>query len=683
MVPFYAVLPRDSSNQRNTAINQRLAALGLRAGGISLPSFAHDADRMTKWAVIACDQYTSDRKFWEEAEEIVGKHPSTFNLMLPEVFLNDTKPEMERRRSSITLSMEDYSTGDVLAPAIDELVLVERTCMGRTRYGIMICVDLEAYDYNAGSTALVRASERTIQDRLPPRVEIRREAVYELPHVLVLVDDPDKTIVEPLVQKAKAGDFDTIYDFDLMKNGGHLKSWKVPDECLESFTQTLEDNYSKENFVKRYGEEAASKVPMLFAVGDGNHSLASAKAFWEQLKKQGADPETHPARYALVEINNIHDEGLVFEPIHRLLFDVPDMSAFLDHLVNFLNQEGSSASVVDSIPEGYEGHTVEIHYADQHKWLLVDKPIRVLAVATLQAAVDDYLSAFGNEADNKPEIDFIHGTEAIEQHIGKGDKASNIFLTVPGMAKSHLFKTVVFDGVLPRKTFSMGETDEKRHYCEVDYLFLFLTIHVKHNGTYLCSKFSVCVGLAFNLRLKRAIVRVSLHVLAASNFGIQCSCMVCFHSDGSGVESDAGSEVEVEVEIEEEITDVFTAVRKVLKNAMFQDGVVRGLHEVSKAIEAGRAQVVFLNEACDEGSYKKLIEALCEEKQIPIVNAPDAKQLGEWAGLCTVDAEGNPKKVVGASAVAVIDYGEESEALRFLSNHITNAHSTFEDRRGA
>ena len=391
----------------------------------------------------------------------MGESPSTLRLIMPEVYLGDTPESQEQRTVDIQKCMNTYGDSALDKPR-RALLLVERTALGRTRHGIMLAVDLEEYDFKVGSSSKVRATEKTIEARLPPRVAIRQDAIYELPHILVLVDDPDKTIVEPLVQQAKDGGLAPVYNFDLMKNGGSLKSWEVADKHLTKVIAALEKNYSKQEFTKRYGSDAESKPPMLFGVGDGNHSLASAKAFWNQLKEKGAGMD-HPARHALIEINNVHDEGLIFEPIHRLVFDVPDVDACFTHMETFLNDAGEGASFAEKVPEGFSGHVIECFH-ESKKFFLVEKPSRVLAVATLQAALDSYMKTLGE--DTKCEIDFIHGTEAIEANTGK-THPQNVGFTVPAMDKNHLFKTVVFDGVLPRKTFSMGEADEKRFYCEL------------------------------------------------------------------------------------------------------------------------------------------------------------------------------------------------------------------------
>eukprot|EP00400_MALV-I_sp_L67-5_P000363 gene364-684_t len=445
-------------------LNDRLAALGLKVPDILLPK---SNVAMKKWATIACDQYTADRDYWTDVERIVGGSPSTLRLMMPEVYLNDSDEHQEARKADIKSCMDFYGQS-VLDKPLNAPLLVKRTALGRTRHGLMMAIDLEEYDFKVGSSSKVRATEKTIEARLPPRVAIREEATFELPHILVLVDDPEKSIIEPLVKKAQDGVLKAKYNFDLMKNGGNLASWEVSEKDLEKVVTALEKNYSKESFVKRYGDAAKDKAPMLFGVGDGNHSLASAKAFWEKMKSKGASAD-HPARYAMVEINNVHDDGLIFEPIHRLVFNVG-----ADHLVGYMlefwNDAGEEADIFSDeskVPKDTNGHTILYKILGVTKYIFVKKPSRVLPVATLQAALDYAMTKLENSP--KAEIDFIHGTDAIDKHCEErnDDCTINEGFIVPGMDKNDLFKTVVFDGVLPRKTFSMGEADEKRFYCEL------------------------------------------------------------------------------------------------------------------------------------------------------------------------------------------------------------------------
>src|SRR5512145_2738479 len=286
-----------------------ISDIGIQVPQIYLPKPGTD---LKKWAVIACDQFTSEPEYWNEVEKIVGDAPSTLNLTFPEVYLE--KPGGEERIKNIQATMRKYMEEGILQPH-DGLIYVERTVGGKTRKGIVLCLDLEAYDYTKGSSSLIRATEGTIVDRLPPRMKIREGALLELPHILVLIDDPDCTVIEPL-RDAK---LEKLYDFELMLDSGHLAGYAVSEEFENKVVEALRELAKAEIFAAKYGIGKDQPV-LLFAMGDGNHSLATAKAIWEKIKPQvGMD---HPARYALVEIENVHDEGLEFEPIHRVLFSL-------------------------------------------------------------------------------------------------------------------------------------------------------------------------------------------------------------------------------------------------------------------------------------------------------------------------------------------------------------------------
>jgi hypothetical protein len=410
---------------------------------------------LTKWAVIACDQFTSQPEYWQTVERLVGDAPSTYKLILPEVYLD--KPGEAERIRAIQHNMKEYLSSQTLIPR-DGLIYVERMFGSRRRRGLMVALDLERYDYSRGSQSLIRATEGTIVERLPPRVRIRENALLELPHILVLIDDPEGTVIEPLgAQKER---LTRLYDFDLMLGSGHLTGYAVPSIVQESIVGALEQLAEPQAFQAKYGV-GADKGVLLYAVGDGNHSLATAKSLWEKLKPAvGLD---HPARYALVELENVHDAGLAFEPIHRVLFgsnqDV--LAAFKQfygakfayrkcasqaEVVRLIDQAADSAQVIGVIrPE--EAGIAEIV-----------QPPSNLPVGTLQAFLDAFLKSGGAQ-----HIDYVHGTEVVCE---LGAKAGNAGFYLPAMNKSDLFKTVVLDGVLPRKTFSMGEAKEKRFYME-------------------------------------------------------------------------------------------------------------------------------------------------------------------------------------------------------------------------
>lgn len=404
---------------------------------ILLPDFSkHDG---TKWAVIACDQHTGEPEYWQAAETLVGDAPSTLNLVLPEVYLEET----EARIPTINRTMDAYLT-DVLTEHADSMIYLERQMGGgAVRRGIVGCIDLEQYDYTKGSTALIRATEGTVLERIPPRVAIRRGAAIELPHVMVLIDDPARTVVEPIAERASA--LATAYDFDLMLGGGHVKGYWLDDVAKTEMNDALAALITPEAMAARYGE---AYDPLLFAVGDGNHSLASAKAAYEEIKAAlGEAAKDHPARYALVEIVNLHDDALKFEPIYRVMFGVSP-AAVLEALREYAGNldGGECPQKVEYIHAGGEGSLVFRH------------PTQQLTVGTLQAFIDGYLASHPEAS-----VDYIHGVEVTENLARRENAIGFLF---DGMAKDQLFKTVICDGALPRKTFSMGHAEDKRYYLE-------------------------------------------------------------------------------------------------------------------------------------------------------------------------------------------------------------------------
>ena len=421
-------------------MNEKFAQTGFYPADILLP---READ-MTKWAVVACDQFTSQPEYWQAVEDTVGEAPSTLRMILPESKLNDAN--VDEHIANINTSMKKYVEGDIFQTLAGSLIYIERTQSdGQIRHGLVGMVDLDQYDFTPGSGALIRATEGTVLERIPPRVRVRQDAPVELPHVMLLIDDPDLTVVEPLTA-ASAG-MEVVYDFDLMQGGGHLKGWKLSDAQLDAVAEALVGLCSDEQIQKKYGMSGVA--PLLFAVGDGNHSLATAKQCYENLKKVTPESEwaTLPARYALVEVVNNHDDALKFEPIHRVVFDV-DPVKLLDALKAYY-------------PGTYEGkgkgHTIAYTYEGAAGYITVPNPKVQLAVGTLQAFLDVYLKENGGE------VDYIHGDEVTDE---LGAKPGNIGFKLPAMGKEQLFKTVMADGVLPRKTFSMGHAQDKRYYVE-------------------------------------------------------------------------------------------------------------------------------------------------------------------------------------------------------------------------
>ena len=427
--------------------------IGIRIPEVYLPRKGTD---LTKWAVIACDQFTSQPEYWQEVETLVGNQPSTYNLILPEVYLE--KPGELARIKFIQDKMHFYLENNYLEPH-EGLIYVQRTVYGKTRHGLMVCLDLERYDFTGGSSSLIRATEGTIVERLPPRMNIRQGAALELPHILVLIDDPQRAVIDVL-EKASSG-LEKLYDFDLMLGSGHLCGYAVTPALEDQVIASLQSLAQPEAFSARYAV-GKDKPVLLFAMGDGNHSLATAKAVWEKIKPEvGMD---HPARYALVEVENIHDEGLKFEPIHRVLFGLKrDIFAALNDYFGKnirYNPVASSDEMIKWVDNAHgPKQAIGLVGGGKHYGVVeIDRPASSLAVGSLQAFLDPFIKEGGAD-----KIDYVHGEEGVCTLSTLPDNAG---FYVPGMDKSDLFKTVILDGDLPRKTFSMGEAKEKRFYME-------------------------------------------------------------------------------------------------------------------------------------------------------------------------------------------------------------------------
>jgi hypothetical protein len=427
--------------------------IGVQVSDILLPIAQVDPQ---KWAVIACDQFTSQPEYWQKVQETVGSSPTTLDLILPEVFLGTS--EESRRIQTTQQSMQRYLEEKILSPR-EGFIFVEREVDGKTRRGLMMALDLEHYDFNKGSQSLIRATEGTIIERLPPRIRIREGAILEIPHILVLIDDPARTVIEPLIGARSS--LTSLYDFDLMLGSGHLRGYLVDNPAQEQrIIDALTRLADPQRFRQAY-QVGPEKGVLLFAMGDGNHSLATAKSIWEKIKSSvGPD---HPARYALVEVENVHDEGLVFEPIHRVLFGKKSdwkrsMEEFFQGKVRF--QTTASLETMISTVKNQDGSEQVIGVISEQGAELVyfQDPPTNLAVGTLQTFLDDWMQTGGAS-----HIDYVHGDDVV---CALGQQSGNLGFYVPTLEKSSLFKTVILDGSLPRKTFSMGEAHEKRFYME-------------------------------------------------------------------------------------------------------------------------------------------------------------------------------------------------------------------------
>lgn len=397
---------------------------------------------MSKWAVVACDQYTSQPEYWSRTAEIAGGSKTALDLILPEVYLEEA--DVEKRIEKIHENMQSYLKEDTFEEYKNSLVYIERTQSdGKVRAGIVGAIDLEQYDYRKGSKSQVRATEATVVERIPPRIKVRNGAPIELPHIMILVDDTDKTVVEPLAEMT--GSMKKLYDFTLMQNGGALKGWLLDDKTADNVLSALDKLADIDAFNKKYDLDEAS--PLVYAMGDGNHSLATAKEFYEQLKAAYPDKDLskHPARYALVEIVNLHSPALEFEAIHRIVTET-DEYELLEKLTDMLD--------LSDVPSSQR---ITVVQNGEHTDKYVHNPLSKLAVGSLQTALDKLLPEMGGK------IDYIHGADVVDE-LSK--KENSVGFLLPNMGKQELFPTVICDGALPRKTFSMGHAEDKRFYVE-------------------------------------------------------------------------------------------------------------------------------------------------------------------------------------------------------------------------
>lgn len=397
-----------------------------------------------KWSVIACDQHTSEPEYWEEVKEIVDGSPSTFNIIFPEIYLNNRG--RDERIKKINSTMNEYLNSGIFEEFDEALVYITRTqSNGKTSCGIVGMIDLEEYDFSPGSKSKIRATEGTITGRIPPRQKIRSDAPLEVPHIIMLIDDRARSVIEPLNEKKF--DFEKLYDFDLMLDGGHISGYLVPLKEHRRIFDALSELENKQAFNSKYGMH--DEDVLVYAVGDGNHSLATAKACWEEIKigLTAEEIKTHPARYALVEIENIHDEALEFDSIQRVLFGVNP-----EHVLKKFIERNPKFSF-----ENNGGHRIRYTYNGKLGEMYIKEEATRLPVAIIRDFIKEYLD------NNSGRVDFIHGDDTV---IKLAQKPDTIGIMVDPMKKSELFKTVIRDGSLPRKTFSMGEASDKRYYLE-------------------------------------------------------------------------------------------------------------------------------------------------------------------------------------------------------------------------
>ena len=395
----------------------------IKAPHILLPKKGVD---MNAWAVIACDQFTSNMEYWDDVEKLVGDKPSTLRMMFPEAYLG--KVDDVAFISNVNKTIQSYLDTHILEDQGECFILVDRkTSVVDRRLGLVISIDLEDYTYEKGVKSLIRASEATIVERIPPRLKIRENAPVELPHILFLFDDKKRQIIEKLWENR--GYFEKVYDFELNKDGGHITGYKITNTkpVIEQFENLLKENNNG----------------LLFIVGDGNHSLATAKAHWDKIKVNLSEEErkTHPARYALVEALNIYDEGLIFEPIHRVIFNAGE--EFLPGLRKALNGEYVSCS----------------YSKEKGKEKLMMPKVGPEAYEIVQKYVDGYLKEHKDAS-----VDYIHDEDEVINIANKNPGSVGVIM--PALTKGDIFDYIAKDKVLPRKAFSMGHATEKRYYLE-------------------------------------------------------------------------------------------------------------------------------------------------------------------------------------------------------------------------
>jgi hypothetical protein len=418
--------------------------LGLATPQILLPN---KKINLKKWAVVACDQYNSNIDYWRGVEKQVGNNASTLHIILPEVYLEDNK---EERILNATHEMEEYVAQGVVEALPPGFVLVQRELAGGTRTGIVAMMDLEKYHYKPRKDTKIRPTEQTVMERIPPRVEIRKPALLESPHILVLLNDPRKKVIEPLARRVK--NFPTLYDFQLMENGGRVKGSFIGEK------EEIDDLYKRLEMIDEDSD-------ILFAVGDGNHSLATAKTVWDAFKQNLTSKQrlNHPKRFALVEVVNLYDEGLIFEPIHRVVFNV-DPNALISELIRIFNRKKMDTKVffkrstASKFMQNISGQSVDFIGKDRKGYIQIGSPLNEMEAVNFQEVLDEYL-----KTNEDAKVEYIHGKEELERLC---EMPNTTGFVLPKLDKHDFIEVLAKHGVLPKKCFSLGEADEKRYYLE-------------------------------------------------------------------------------------------------------------------------------------------------------------------------------------------------------------------------
>lgn len=393
-----------------------------------------DVENLTAWSVVACDQFTSDLDYWKTVYDIAGDKPSAVRLIIPEAELSYKDADEESKK--IYQTMSEYLASGVFKEYKDAFVIVERKLdCGKLRRGVVGKIDLEAYDWKDDCDAPIRATEHTVEDRLPPRIKVRQQALIEMPHIMLFIDDP----ADSIIGSAEKGEM--IYDFELMQKGGHIRGWlaKDSDKLAAAFESLADENEVK----SKYGDV---DNPIIFAMGDGNHSIAAAKKFWMSVKAElpEAEWDTHPARYALAEVINIHDTAIDFEPIHKVIFET-DADAFIEKAEAYMGNDADGDKEIVLVT------------AEGSKKLCISG----LTIGELIGKCEDFCVSYTKEFGGY--IDYIHGDE---ECVGFASKQGNAGILLPRMEKSELFTSVMHSGSFPKKSFSIGHGPDKRYYLE-------------------------------------------------------------------------------------------------------------------------------------------------------------------------------------------------------------------------
>ncbi len=403
-----------------------------RPGDILLPK---NCD-MTLWSTVACDQFSSDQGYWDTVAAKTADVPSTMHLMLPEAYLQTVDQQKEGEK--INRTMEQYLSSDVFTTLEQSYIFVERTLPGGSvRRGLVGVLDLEQYDYAENSQTPIRATEHTVESRLPPRVAIRQQACLEMPHIMVFIDDPADTVMSCAEQSVG----NTLYDFELMCGGGHIRGMQIEGKKAADLSAQLDALADDAVLTEKYGR---SEGAILYAMGDGNHSLAAARKCWEMVRDKLSPEEkmTHPARFALVELVNIHDAGIMFHPIHRTVFQINPADFAAKARTDLFSEQGTAVTMVF-------GGITEVGFVSAE------------SIGQVIERVDRFCQTYAKA--HNGEVDYIHGDEEAAAFGGQKDAAS---ILLPAMEKGELFTSVMNTGVFCKKSFSIGEAAEKRYYLE-------------------------------------------------------------------------------------------------------------------------------------------------------------------------------------------------------------------------